>query len=136
MSRNKRRGSILSKLIWGVALFIAVPIAIAVIIASREPGRQSASPPSPPSWHAQADDIARLGYPGGGGSTVWLCADESAWDVMIKAERESTGAALHRLIQAGKVKALPVERRVRITKVGAASCRVSILDGEDRGTEG
>ena len=43
-------------------------------------------------------DLAYLGHPGGRGSDVWICLDESAWDEMVDAQIESgkKGPALAR----------------------------------------
>ena len=61
---------------------------------------------------------------------------------MIEAENtaaqggEGSGAALYRLIEAGKVKVLPVGTRVRVVKGSMFSRKVLVLDGEEQGTEG
>ena len=89
-------------------------------------------------------DLAYLGHPGGRGSEVWMCLDESAWDEMVGAQIEGgkagpvADAGITDLAEAGKVRAYAVGTTVKILETDTISrkAKVEVREGRHAGDTG
>jgi hypothetical protein len=124
-------------------LLVVVAIAGAVLLSSRSdrpatnvPVVGAVEPKPKPQPRVGVGELGKLGYPGGGGHSVWVALDESAWNDMIDALNAQSLGALSRLAEKGKVKAYAVGTNVRVVRSGFASRKIIVTDGDDAGDMG